>query len=120
MAASPTPSPSDARPPDEVLQAHRRRIRALDEAMERLQAMHEEAYDLWQRIVKLAESEADERQEQLDVLHDEAYALADRIARLREEAFGSIGREALLRLTASVESVHPSLLHPEPTPVPGE
>jgi hypothetical protein len=106
------PTAAAAAPESPVLQAHRGRVAALNEAMVQLGQMHQEAYGVWDRIVKLAESEAADRYEQLDALHDEAYAIADRIARLREQTFGSIGRESLLRLTASVESIHTSLLHP--------
>lgn len=109
-------SPSDSA----VLAAHRDRVARLGEALEHLEAMHEEAYQTWDRIVKLADSDEEDRYEQLDALHDAAHALADRIARLREEAFGSISREAALRLTATVESIRPELLFSEPAPLSGE
>lgn len=88
-----------------VLEAHRARVAALSDALERMQSMHDDAYNLWNEVVQLAESDAPERRERLDALHDQSYALADRIARLREETFGSISAEAQLMLTSSVESV---------------
>lgn len=101
------------------LEAHRQRIAALDSAMERLQAMHGQAYDLWDRIVHLARSDAPDRYEQLDALHDQSYALAEQIAVLREETFGSISRESRLRLSSTVESIHPSLVGGEAEPLGG-
>jgi hypothetical protein len=121
-----TPDP-DARPgrhrqrgPMSILQSHRQRVSRLNEGMTRLQEMHEQAFAVWNHIVHVREGDAADRTGQLDALHDEAFALADRIARQREEAFGSISRESLLRLSATVESAHPSLVRPEPASVPGE
>lgn len=101
-----------------VLEAHRARVGALNDAMNRLNAMHEEAYALWDRIVALAEGDAPDRREQLDALHDESYALADRIARLRAETFGDVSRETQLLLTNAVESVPLPTNHAEPAPAP--
>ena len=103
-----------------VLQAHRQRVSRLNEAMARLQDLHEQAFAVWNQIVHVREGDAADRAGQLDVLHDEVFALAERIAAQREDAFGSISRESLLRLSASVESAHLSLVRPEPASVPGE
>lgn len=103
-----------------ILQAHRQRVATLQQAMARLGEMHDRAYTVWDRIVRLAESDDPERYEQLENLHDEAYLIADGIARLREEAFGSISREAHLLLTSTVESAHPAIVNPERVPGPGE
>jgi len=119
-SAHPDRSQAAAAPTGAVLQAHRQRVAELDDALVRLQRMHDDAFELWCRIVKLAEGDAEDRNAQLDALHDEAYALADRITRLREGTFGAMNRESQLRLTSSVESVHSSLLHPEHPPLPGE
>jgi acyl carrier protein phosphodiesterase len=102
-----------------VLQAHRQRVAALNEAMTQLHALHEQAHELWNRITVLNRSDDPQRNPQLDALHDEVYALADRIARLREQTFGSISREAQLTLTSTVESAHPSIVNPEPAPLGG-
>jgi len=103
-----------------VIQAHRERVSRLNEAMARLQDLHEQAFAVWNQIVHAREGDAADRIEQLDALHDEAFALAERIAGQREQCFGSISRESLLRLSASVESAHPSLVRAEPAPAPGE
>jgi hypothetical protein len=103
-----------------VLAAHRERVASLNEAMQQLQRMHDEAHDLWCRIVQASQGNALHRQQQIDAMHDEAYALADRITRLREQTFGEISHEARLLLTSSVESAHPSLIRPETTPLRGE
>lgn len=103
-----------------VLAAHRERVARLGDALEHLEAMHDEAYDIWDHIVRLADSDDPERHEKLDALHDAAQALADRIARLREDTFGSISRDASLRLAAQAESVRPGLLAVEPALLPGE
>ena len=103
-----------------ILQSHRERVRRLSDAMVRLHELHEQAYDVWNRIVHVREGNAQDRNAQLDAMHDEAFALADRIARERETAFGSISRDSLLRLSASVESMHHTLLAGEPAAAPGE
>ena len=102
-----------------VLSAHRQRVRDLNEAMAGLDDLHEQAYSVWNRIVHVREGQAADRNEQLDALHDEAFALADRIGRLRGDTFGSISRESRLRLSATVESAHPSLVQPEAAPMAG-
>jgi hypothetical protein len=101
----------------DVLDAHRQRVTALNEAMQRLERMHDEGYALWQRAVQLAEGHAPDRQAELDAVHDEAYALAERIARLREETFGSISHEARLLLTSTVESTPKALRGAAPLPL---
>lgn len=96
-----------------VLAAHRERVASLNEAMAQLQRMHEQAYELWNRIVQVNRSQAPDRQQQLDALYDESYALAERTARLREETFGEISHESRLRLTSSAESAQPLLNRPD-------
>lgn len=97
-----------------VLAAHRERVARLSDALERLEALHDEAYQLWDRIVRLAARDDPERYEKLTDLHDAAYSLAEQITHVREETFGNISREASLRLTAQVESVRPGQVSSEP------
>jgi len=95
-----------------VLTDHRTRVATLAETLETLQKMHDLLHELWGRVARIRPDGTQERKEQLDQLHDEAYALAGRIAQLREETFGEMPRDAALRISSVVESIHPSLLNP--------
>lgn len=95
-----------------ILIDHRTRVTALAAALDRLHQMHESLHDLWGRVVKTAPDGTQARKVALDRLHEEAYALAGGIAQLREETFGEMPRDAALRISSVVESIHPSLLNP--------
>ena len=90
----------------DVLPAHRERVRLLRQALEQLLALHQERYEAWSAIVRLAGEEGDDdaRVARIESRHDAIVKLAGRIGDLRAETFGPLSHEEELLLNSQVES----------------
>jgi hypothetical protein len=90
----------------EVLQAHRERVERLQQALQRLLALHEERYEAWSEIVRLAKEEGDDEARVATIAsrHDAIRELAGRVGALRAETFGPLSHEEELLLNSQVES----------------
>lgn len=94
----------------EILKAHQDRVTALQDAMERLDSLHESLFSLWEKIVHLQKPRGTPHEVQrLSELHAETRRIAGEIIALRVETFGSLRHASELELRSQVES----LLTPE-------
>ncbi len=90
----------------DVLQAHQGRVKNLSAAMDRLAALHDRLYALWEEIVHLQKPRgAPHEVERLEKLHADARGVAEEIASLSSATFGSLRHASELNLKSQVESL---------------
>lgn len=92
---------------DEVLNAHRARVDALRDSLERLLGLHAELYERRAGIVRRGESGEAEAAGEIDALRGEVERLTDQVRQVRSRAFGEIPHKAELMLSQTVESAEP-------------
>jgi type II secretory pathway component PulM len=69
----------------DALDRHKARVQRLQQALDRLTALHAQVYDLQGEIVALSKSDSPGRVERLDTLHRKVAALHPEIERTKRE-----------------------------------
>jgi type II secretory pathway component PulM len=69
----------------DALDRHKARVQRLQQALDRLTALHAQVYDLQGEIVALSKSDSSGRVDRLDALHRKVAALHPEIERAKRE-----------------------------------